>query len=136
MTLILEQRDDITLDAVYRVAWQGEPVALHEAALARMKTCREAFMRLIDSDENIVIYGVTSGYGQMANLRFTLEERRQHAKRPPDAAASSFGEPLPVLSDWSGSASSMRVASSLALSDRSVFSAKAPRSRSCQASAL
>ena len=100
MTLTLKQRDDITLDAVYRVAWQGEPVTLHEAALARMKTCREAFLRLIDSDENIVIYGVTSGYGQMAHLRFTPEERRDHARKPPLAAAiSAFSEPVGPVRD-------------------------------------
>ncbi|MDH3476008.1 MAG: aromatic amino acid ammonia-lyase [Rhodospirillales bacterium] len=95
MTLVLRTRDDITLDTVYRVAWQDEAVALHDDAMARMAACREAFLRLLDSEENIVIYGVTSGYGQMAHLRYTAEERRRHAKRPPAAAAASFGEPLP-----------------------------------------
>jgi histidine ammonia-lyase len=95
MTLTLRSRDDISLDAYYRVAWQGEPVALHEEAVARMTACREAFLRLIDSEPDIVVYGVTSGYGQMAHLRFTPEERRRHAGRPMLAAAASFGEPLP-----------------------------------------
>ena len=34
MTLVIERRRDITLDAFYRVAWQGEEVALHDAAKA------------------------------------------------------------------------------------------------------
>jgi histidine ammonia-lyase len=38
---------------------------------------------------------VTSGYGQMAHIRFTAEERRRHAQRPPSAAATGFGDPLP-----------------------------------------
>ena len=31
----------------------------------------------------------------MAHLRFTPEERREHARKPPRAVAASFGEPLP-----------------------------------------
>ncbi len=95
MTLILRSRADITLDAVYRVAWQGEDVRFDAGALARMAACREAFLGLLDADPEVVIYGVTSGYGQMARLRYSPEERRLHARRPPHAAAASFGEPLP-----------------------------------------
>jgi histidine ammonia-lyase len=95
MTVTLRSRADISLDAFYRVAWQGEAVVLHQEAMAQMAGCREAFLRLIDSDEDVVVYGVTSGYGQMAHLRFTPEERRRHAGRPMVAAAASFGEPMP-----------------------------------------
>lgn len=95
MTVTLRTRADISLDAFHRVAWQGESVVLHPDAMARMAACREAFLRLIDGDENIVVYGVTSGYGQKAHLRFSPEERRRHAGRPMVAAAASFGEPLP-----------------------------------------
>jgi histidine ammonia-lyase len=95
MTVTLRSRADITLDTFYRVAWQAESVAFHEEAVARMTACREAFLRLIDSDQDIVVYGVTSGYGQMADLRFTPVERRRHAARPMVAAAASFGDPLP-----------------------------------------
>ncbi len=95
MTLLLETRRDITLDALYRVAWQGEGVRFHDAARAAMDRSRTAFLRLLDEDPEIVIYGVTSGYGQMAHLRFTPEERRAHARRKPGTTATSFGEPLP-----------------------------------------
>jgi len=95
MTLTLRCRDDISLDAYCRVAWQGEGVALHRDAVGRMAECRERFLRLIDTDENIVVYGVTSGYGQNAYQRFSAEERKLHARRPIVAAAASFGEPLP-----------------------------------------
>ncbi len=95
MTLVLESRRDITLDAVYRVAWQGEGVRFHETARAAMGTARRAFLRLLDGDPDLVVYGVTSGYGQMAHLRFTPEARRAHARQPPVALAASFGEPLP-----------------------------------------
>ena len=95
MTLSLCSRADITLDAFYRVAWQGEDVRFDERARARMAACREAFLGLVQSDANLVIYGVTSGYGQMAYLRYTPEERRAHARRPAQAAMASFGASLP-----------------------------------------
>ncbi|MFQ5772965.1 MAG: aromatic amino acid lyase [Kiloniellaceae bacterium] len=95
MTVVLRRRADITLDAFYRVAWQGEDVRFSEEARTRMAACREAFLALIDSDEEIVVYGVTSGYGQLAHLRYTGEERKLHARRPTHAAMASFGEPLP-----------------------------------------
>ena len=82
VTVTLRSRADISLDAFYRIARQGEAVVLHQDAIARITTCREAFLQLIDSDEDIVVYGVISGYGQMADLRFTPEERRRHAGRP------------------------------------------------------
>ncbi len=95
MTVTLASRDDLTLDAFFQVAWQGRPVALDEAVIQRMTECRAAFLKLLDADQDIVIYGVTSGYGQMAHLRFTPEQRREHARRPPSAAAASFGQTLP-----------------------------------------
>ena len=65
MTLVLRARADITLDAFYRVAWRGEEVRFDPEALARMAACREAFLGLLESDRDLVIYGVTSGYGQL-----------------------------------------------------------------------
>lgn len=93
--VLLDNRADLTLDSFYRVAWQGEDVGFSETACARMAECRTAFLRLLDSDPDLVIYGVTSGYGQMAHLRFSPEERKTHARRPPIAADTSFGGRLP-----------------------------------------
>lgn len=95
MALTLVNRTDVTLDAVRRVAWGDELVALAPEALERMRAARATFLKLLDSDPNIVIYGVTSGYGQRAHVRFTPDERRRHAARPPRAAGVSFGDPLP-----------------------------------------
>ena len=95
MTLALGRRADLTLDAYYRVAWCGEPVRFEAAAVERMAASRAAFLRLLDSDEDIVIYGVTTGYGQNASIRLGPEERKLQAARAPVPAATSFGEPLP-----------------------------------------
>lgn len=94
MSIILNRRGDFTLASYRRVAWEGQPASLGEPALERMRVCRAAFERLIE-DPEAVIYGVTSGYGQQARLRLSPEERKAHAARPPLAAQSSFGEPLP-----------------------------------------
>lgn len=95
MTVELTTRRDITLEAVRRVAWQGEGVRITEPALARMAECRQAFLTLLDSDPDITIYGVTTGYGQMAKIKLTPEQRAKHAARPPYGSATSYGEAAP-----------------------------------------
>ncbi len=60
MTVTLESRDDVNLDAVRRVAWQGERLEISGPARDRMAACRRSFLRLLE-DPDIVIYGVTSG---------------------------------------------------------------------------
>lgn len=95
MTVVLDRRHDIDLEAFRRVAWQGEPLGISDSALARIASCRAAFLRLIDSDPNLVVYGVTTAMGELASRRLNSEERQRHARLKPFAAATSFGEPLP-----------------------------------------
>ncbi|MBT5267708.1 MAG: aromatic amino acid lyase [Rhodospirillaceae bacterium] len=95
MTVTLTNRADFTLGSYVRAAWGNEAVVLSDQATETMTQARRAFLHLLDTDPDVVIYGVTSGYGQQANLRFSLEERRRHAARPPRSAASAFGKPLP-----------------------------------------
>lgn len=96
MTLSINDRRDFTLDAYRRTAWAGEAVAFSDHAKGRMTEARQAFLDLLDGDPDVVIYGVTSGYGQRANLRFSAEQRQRHAGRPPRSAASAFGAPFPI----------------------------------------
>jgi len=95
VTVVLSLRRDIDLDAVRRVAWEGEGVEIAEPALARIGECRRSFMALLDSDPDLVVYGVTSGYGERAKIRLDPEQRKAQAARPLLWAAASFGEPLP-----------------------------------------
>ncbi len=95
MSLVIDRRTDISLEGFFKVAWQGEAVQFSEAAERRMAEARAAFLKLIDSDADIVIYGVTTGYGHHASRRLNAEERKEQAKRPPIAPMTSFGEPLP-----------------------------------------
>jgi histidine ammonia-lyase len=95
MTVALTIRADISLDALHRVAWQGEAVRITEPALQRIAECRAAFLQLIDTDPNLVIYGVTTAMGELADRRLRPEERDRHARIKAFAAATAFGDPLP-----------------------------------------
>lgn len=95
MSLELNARADITLDTYRRVAWEKQAVRLGSGAMAQMTKARQAFMHLLDTDPNVTIYGVTSGYGQHANKRYEGEARRKHAQRPPRSAAVAFGPAAP-----------------------------------------
>lgn len=95
MTVQLNSRADFTIPNFARVAWDRAPVFFSESAARRMAECRAGFMTLISGNPDITVYGVTSGYGQFARVRFTPEERRAHARKPPFGAHAAFGPPLP-----------------------------------------
>ena len=80
MPLSLASRADLTLANYRRVAWQGETACFAPEALARMRASRRQFLDLLDSDPELTIYGVTSGYGQHANKRLVGEERKARLK--------------------------------------------------------
>jgi histidine ammonia-lyase len=94
MPVVLERRADITLDAFRRVAWGGESVQLGAAALARVADARRSFMALLD-DPSVVIYGVTSGYGDRASVRLDPAERRAQGRMGAGNIRISFDDPLP-----------------------------------------
>jgi histidine ammonia-lyase len=95
MTVTLDARTDINLETVYRVAWKGEDVRFSDQALRRIAECRDLFLRLIDSDPEPIIYGVTTAMGELASRRLQKDERERHARIKAFAAATSFGDPLP-----------------------------------------
>ena len=94
MTITLQRRADLTLEAAKRVAWGGEGVVLDDAARRRIADARRDFIALIER-EDITIYGVNTGYGHQAKKRLTPEERKAQAKAPTHHRAASWGDPLP-----------------------------------------
>ena len=95
MTVILDTRWDISLEATYRVAWRGENVRISDAAMQRITASRTSFLNLIENDPTVVIYGVTTSMGELASQRLTPEERDRHARLKPFPAATAFGDELP-----------------------------------------
>ena len=94
MTVTLDRRADLTLEAARRVAWGGEPVALGAAARRKIAQARQDFLALI-AREDITIYGVNTGYGHQAKRRLSAAERKQQASAPTHHRAASWGDPLP-----------------------------------------
>jgi histidine ammonia-lyase len=95
MTVTLITRTDINLDTFHRVAWKKENITIDEQALRRIGECRASFLQLIDSDTDLVIYGVTTAMGELAHERLAGDERDRHARIKAFAAATSFGDPYP-----------------------------------------
>jgi histidine ammonia-lyase len=97
MAVAITTRADVTLDAVRRVAWEGEPVELGAGAHARMERCHAAFAALVEArvadDPGALIYGTTTAPGDGAAVALTPEAQ---ARRPTRLwTAHAFGEPLP-----------------------------------------
>ena len=95
MTVLVESRADLTLDAARRVAWEGEGIELGARALAAMARGRERLERIIEHDPEVTIYGVTTGPGQLAGKTLTPEQRERWAGMSPARIATSWGDLLP-----------------------------------------
>jgi histidine ammonia-lyase len=95
LTVILNNRWDVNLDAFFRVAWQREPVRISDTALQRIASSRAGFLEMIERDPSVVVYGVTTSMGEAASQRLTVEQRNRHARIKPFPAAIAFGEYLP-----------------------------------------
>ena len=95
MTVLLETRADLTLEAARRVAWDGEGVRLGAKALSAMRQGRHRLECILKHDPEITIYGVTTGVGQLARKKLSPEERERWANLSLARIAVSWGDPLP-----------------------------------------
>ncbi len=95
MTVVLNRRADITIDAVRRVAWEGESVEIGEEAAERMRAARNSFFALLDANPDLFVYGVTSLSGERVTSPLTREESSERARRVSRGAAVSFGDAVP-----------------------------------------
>ena len=91
----LVSRESFSLENYHKVAWLGESVEISDSAIAKIDGARSGFLSLLESDDDIVIYGVTSGYGQNAYQRFDKEQRQTHARKVSFATSAAFGDPAP-----------------------------------------
>jgi histidine ammonia-lyase len=91
----LVSRESFSLENYHKVAWLGEGVVISDEAIVSMDSARENFLALLESDDQLVVYGVTSGYGQNAYKRFSKAERQAHAQKVSYATSAAFGDPAP-----------------------------------------
>jgi histidine ammonia-lyase len=97
MSVLVAKRADVSLEAVRRVAWEGEGVEVAPAAIAQMDRCHAAFAAFVEArlaeDPGALIYGTTTAPGDGAAVALTPEAQ---ARRPTRLwTAHAFGEPLP-----------------------------------------
>ena len=97
MSVSIATRADITPEAVRRVGWEGEAIALAPAAIERMDGAHASFRAFVDArvaeDPGALIYGTTTAPGDGAAVALTAEAQ---ARRPTRLwTAHAFGAPLP-----------------------------------------
>jgi histidine ammonia-lyase len=80
MTVVVNGRDDFTLENYRRVAMGGESVTIGPEARQAMAEGRANFLRLLESDRTQFIYGVTSSFGPRAKLTIPPDEQRAHGR--------------------------------------------------------
>jgi histidine ammonia-lyase len=93
VTVVLASRSDIDLAAFARAAWQGEDVAVADAALAEVARRRGEFVALVAADPARKIYGVNVHAGDGSDRLMSEAEQRDYARGL--HSATSFGPPLP-----------------------------------------
>jgi len=80
MTVVLNSRDDFSLENFRRVTVGGESVEIGPEGRATMEEGRANFMALLNSDRTQFIYGVTSNFGPRAKMTIPPEEQGKHAR--------------------------------------------------------
>ncbi|MCY0879583.1 MAG: histidine ammonia-lyase [Firmicutes bacterium] len=85
---------DLTLAAVYEVAWHRRPVALSPEARDRLAASRAMVARAIV--ESRVIYGVTTGFGRFSDVAISADDRRALQVNLIRSHAAGVGPPLSV----------------------------------------
>src|SRR5262249_9140655 len=82
----------LTIDDVVRVARDGASVALAPASHARIRASRAYIERIVA--EGRVVYGVSTGFGKLANVRIAPEDVQQLQRNLIRSHAMGVGEPL------------------------------------------
>lgn len=96
MTVMVRSRVDLTLENFRRVAWDHETVELSEGCWDTIDASREAFLRYVDENRDQPIYGVTTGFGDLAKQVLSAGGRRQQAQWRGHHTAVGVGLPYPT----------------------------------------
>lgn len=82
MTVVVNTREDFSLENFRRVSRGREEVQIGAEAERVMSDARTQFMALLDSDRTQFVYGVTSKYGRNSNVPVPPEQQRERARLP------------------------------------------------------
>lgn len=81
------------MEQVEAVAVDGEKVALSPDAIEKMQASRALIERIVD--EGRVVYGVSTGFGKLANVNIPREELQELQLNLVRSHACGVGDPLP-----------------------------------------
>src|SRR6187431_1740855 len=84
---------DLTIDNVIEVARGRREVALDPTAAERMRASRAVIDRLVD--EGATVYGVTTGFGDLADVRIDAADTVALQRNLIRSHAAGVGDPLP-----------------------------------------
>ena len=83
----------LTIADVVTVARHARPVKIGAAATAKLAAARRVVEQILSEER--VVYGVTTGFGQLATTRIPVEQVRQLQQNLVRSHAVGVGEPLP-----------------------------------------
>ncbi|HYG64092.1 MAG TPA: histidine ammonia-lyase [Thermoanaerobaculia bacterium] len=83
----------LTLEQFARAVQERVPCSLAPAARDRVRAARAVIERAVDTGQ--VVYGVNTGFGDLANVRIDREQLQQLQRRLILSHAAGMGEPLP-----------------------------------------
>lgn len=84
--------ESLTLESMAQVALEKEPVQLSEPARTRVLASRAVIDKALESD--LPIYGVTTGFGKLSDVRIPHDEIRQLQQNLLRSHATGVGDPL------------------------------------------
>ena len=92
MSPILIDGNSLTLETLARVAWEREPAELSAEAREKVLQGRDVIETALDRDA--VIYGVTTGFGKLSEVRIPHEKLAQLQVNLLRSHACGVGDPL------------------------------------------
>jgi histidine ammonia-lyase len=93
MTIVLNG-SDLTIEQLVRIAREGEPVALDDDALGRIKVCRAMLERKIEAHE--IMYGVNTGIGEFSEVMLDDDQVKDFQRYLIYNHAAGIGDPAPI----------------------------------------
>ena len=91
MTVVVDTRDDFTIENFRRVAVDGESVEIGPVARKVMGEARAAFIALLDSDRTAFFYGITTRAGLEVTVAIPAEDQRAFARSFGGRSGRGFG---------------------------------------------
>lgn len=93
MTIVLNG-SDLTIEKLVRIAREGEPVALDDEALERIKVCRAMLEQKIEAHE--IMYGVNTGIGEFSEVVLDDDQVKDFQRYLIYNHAAGIGDPTPI----------------------------------------